>query len=626
MTRGAVLFATAALAYATVEIWFAEMLRWAIAPSDFVESGQTFLAVLLLSYFGIAAFAGAVASRFVAGMERAAVIALTALVAFNLLVHLHLAIVPVFLLSLILLLAQVVRPLAIVESPWGVSLMLLGPDWVSNAWLMRWSILQRSVVFGVAVAFFAVLALVLVRMSPRLQGIVIGATIVTAFALRTPLRAEMPQTSASPHPGAMNVLLITLDTVRADHFSLYGYARRTTPELENIATRAVVYRHAIAPSNMTLSTHASLFTGLFPSQHGAHLTESAGPAYRLRDDVPTIGEIFRRRGYDVSAIAANTVYLSTAYGIDRGFTYYFNAPRARASASLDTAFVRNSHLLRYQVWQFWRSRIASVSLELPCRRADEITDRALERVDLATKRHRPFFLFVNYFDAHDPYRPPAPYMTMFLPAGTPSRGDREMAAYDGGIAYLDAEIARFLRGLTSRGVLDRTLIVITSDHGEAFGEHGNHGHGTSAYDEQVRVPLLILAPGRAPASITQPVSLTDVFHLLVNDDFGRSAVISEAFPITPVPRNWGYQHAGRAYIDGDLKLIRGVARPDELYDTRADPGEQVNLADVRSRDLQRLSADLDAWIAQHPMFTTGRRRPQLSKEAIERLRALGYLR
>lgn len=337
--------------------------------------------------------------------------------------------------------------------------------------------------------------------------------------------------------GAPNVLLIVLDTVRAFNLSLYGYARPTTPELEKFAARGVRFDAAFSTAPWTLPSHASMLTGRYPHELSADWLSSLDRRY------PTLAERFAARGYATGGFVANVGYLSYEFGLDRGFQHYEDyliRPREIIQSSALGRQLDQSPSVR---------RLAATDQHLVRVDAPSINSRFLAWLDGAGPR--PFFAFLNFYDAHGPYLPPAPFDRRF---GTPRANDlsplhrflnhpnqaglpadvvrAEMDQYDDALAYLDQELGRLFAELDRRGVLDHTIVLLTADHGEEFGEHGIFDHGNSLYAPSVRVPLLIVAPNRAPAArvVTAPVTLrdlaatlTDLAHLPPSDGFpGRS--------------------------------------------------------------------------------------------------------
>ncbi|UCE84559.1 MAG: sulfatase, partial [Deltaproteobacteria bacterium] len=462
--------------------------------------------------------------------------------------------------------------------------------------------------------------------------------------------------------GRPDVVIVTLDTVRSDHLSLYGYERDTTPELERIARGATLYTRAVASSDLTLSTHASLFTGLYARHHGAHLGRTTG-AGRLSARVDTLAEILRREGYQTAAVVGNPTYLSARYGLARGFEHYDDRRPEPFHPELPA----------YLLGRALRTALASIaplddafrSAPYGYRRAAEINREVGALLDRTRAPGRPLFLFVNYMDPHWPYAPPAPFDRRFpgrLAAHEDAPGMSELAAarrleralseaerrhlvsqYDGEIAYTDGELGRLVERLSASGIYERALFVVTADHGEAIGEHGLVGHGVSVYQNQVYVPLLIKFPNqREPVRVDERVSsvdvlptVLDVLGLPIPDRVeGRSLapgapprdriVLAESYPGALLHRaHPRFRRVARAVFAGDLKLIATTAGGRELYDLSRDPAERNDLYDAAAPP-HALERALEAWLAGRAAAPRGSAgRPDAEMRA--RLRALGYL-
>ena len=366
--------------------------------------------------------------------------------------------------------------------------------------LGRWAPLILSL--GVA----AQLSHLAVRFHGPLRRVV-GATLVPGVLLVAVLgiglngawwlaerRGLRPASAASESP---NVLIIVWDTVRAASLSLYGYARETTPHLAALAARSTVFENAFSPAPWTLPSHAALFTGLEPDRLSGDWQRPLG------EEAPTLAEVLRDRGYRTGGFVANTYFAGREAGVARGFLRYEDYPLLSLQQ-----LVRSTTLGRrlIRIERFVDAFDYDPSMEL--KPAHEITDAALSWIE--RDRDRPFFAFLNYLDAHSPYAPPPPYDRQFgqlerltkLNFGngrrlTPAELQAEIDAYDGAIAYLDAELHRLLAELDSLGVLDNTIVVVTSDHGEEFGEHDVYLHGSTLFDRSLHVPLLIHLPGRS---------------------------------------------------------------------------------------------------------------------------------
>ena len=454
-----------------------------------------------------------------------------------------------------------------------------------------------------------------------------------------------------------NIVLITLDTVRADHLSLYGYSRDTTPNLRQFARTATLFRRAVASSNWTLPTHASIFLGVSPRIHGVHDTSTGDVSPRaLPRNRATLAELLSRRGYRTGAVVANNVILMPECGFNRGFSSFecmlpddFEAETGRP------------YLLRTAL----RNAFAGGRREAVYCDAAAINDRAEVFLRSATENGQPFFLFLNYMDAHVPYVPPVPFDRRYDGKDSSFRWVRlsqiheevtvqrvrplrqsEFAhltsQYDGAIAYLDDQVGRLFETLRDAGVYDNTLIIITADHGEAFGESCMLGHGTSLYQHQIHVPLLIKFPhsvhcGRADAVVSSvdilPTILDVVGVPIPAGAEGRSLLRS------PEESRWvtseSYRSRGPGFTSNDarpaelaiffgsLKRIVGAGGGYELYDVATDPNEAVNLKGQRP-----LPRDWDLREAEYMNQARHQRLvlPIADPELLNRFRALGYLR
>ncbi|HSE46889.1 MAG TPA: sulfatase, partial [Gemmatimonadales bacterium] len=329
----------------------------------------------------------------------------------------------------------------------------------------------------------------------------------------------------APVAGAPNILLIVLDTVRSLSMSLYGYERATTPELERWAPDAVRFTRALSTAPWTLPAHGTMFTGRFPHEM------SAGWRTPLDGRFPTLAEALESHGYRSAGFVANTMYCSYETGIQRGFAHYEDYPvtpgRILFSSTLGK-LIGVSSFFRYRVVR---------------KRAAEVNREFLSWLD-QDREPGPFFAFLNYYDAHGPYQPPVPFDQKFGDASRRKELEqmREDAparqwppdviraakdAYDGSIAYMDAELGTLFRELDRRGLTQNTLIIVTSDHGEEFGEHGVFWHGNSLYRPSVQIPLVVRLPGAPPAIrvVDDPVSLRDL----------AATIMSVALPGVPHP-------------------------------------------------------------------------------------------
>ena len=418
------------------------------------------------------------------------------------------------------------------------------------------------------------------------------------------LQEVLAERSAAP-AGVPNVLVVVVDTLRADHLSGYGYSRQTSPNLDHLAQMGVLFEEAFSAASWTLPSHASLLTGRYPLEHGAE----KGP---LDGRYPTIGESFRNRGYRTGAFSANSFFFCRRMGLGRGFVHFDDYSGSLIQAAVRTCYGRDLEAL-----------LNRLGLKIfPVRRtAPEVNGSFLRWVD--SRPGKPFFAVLNYFDVHDPYFPPQPYRTRFSklrnPGGiideslashtVPATAEElqgEVDAYDGAIAYTDDQIGQLLAELKKRCLADNTLIVITADHGESFGEHGLFIHGNSLYREQIRVPLAFYWPSGIPQGvrISHPVSNAAIPATLVEltDSYGKPV-----FPIPSVARLWkisrdsewpfpesdlaqlpwnpkapNYFGVMRSLVGPQFHYIRNEKLGEELYDWRNDPEERHDLAKNRA--------------------------------------------
>jgi len=436
-------------------------------------------------------------------------------------------------------------------------------------------------------------------------GIAAGALLLLGGAAERPTRngRNAPPLGNPPVADAPNVLLIIWDTVRAANLSLYGYGRKTTPELQSLAASSMTFDWAISPAPWTLPSHCSMFTGLHPGEHSCRWDDPLGR------NSATVAEVFTRNGYRTGAFVANHFYASHETGLDRGFEVYedfaVTLQQVLLSSSLaQMAIVRDAlgdDNTTDRTGALRRFELRGSPKPLVHRKvAATVTDDFLSWQEQQTGR--PWFAFLNYFDAHDPYDPPPPWKTRF--SAEPDR----MASYDGGIAYMDAELGRLVQALTERGVLDRTIVVVTSDHGEMFGEHGGIvSHGNALYFELTRVPLVMRYPPALPAGIrvARQVPLRDLARTLVDlaglpdtmpgHNFATAEWRSAPLPVGPPTRDrvalsetektkqfWTKGPAAEgplhALTDDTYHYILNPGNREELFAYRSDPGEAMNLA------------------------------------------------
>lgn len=376
------------------------------------------------------------------------------------------------------------------------------------------------------------------RALPRLGAAVAALALVCvgfAWGWETWRMHKLPPVSGSPP----NVLLLVIDTQRADHLSAYGYERPTSPNLEAIAAEGVLFEAAYSHSSWTLPSHVTLFTGVPQHVHRAGVMRQPYMAGGHR----TLAEVLARAGYATAGFVANTYWTGRQTGLARGFIHYEDFYGRPADVFLRTTLGR---VLTYEVVP----KVIPV-IDMPGRkRADELNGDLLDWLDGLGER--PFFAFVNYFDVHKPYFPPPEARGRF--GWTPPRatgeidigaitGDEatkadprnEIAGYDESIIAVDAAIGRLHSELDQRGLLDRTLVVITSDHGEAFGENGIVSHGQGLWQSQVRVPLILRYPPAVPAGLRVAAAVgNEGLAATITDLLG----IDHAFPGSSLAGAW----------------------------------------------------------------------------------------
>jgi arylsulfatase A-like enzyme len=431
--------------------------------------------------------------------------------------------------------------------------------------------------------------------------------------------AALPRAAA----GAPNVLLLVLDTVRADRLSLHGADRETTPNLARLAERGVTFNEARSTAPWTYPSHASLFTGRWPRELGI------ADERPLDSTFPTLAEYLGSRGYATAGFIANTYYCNSWFGLNRGFGHYEDYYEANVIVSVDEA-LRCSALGRRIIRAVCTIDGSRPGAHFETKDAAHINDSFLRWLDTPRPQGAPFFAFLNYMDAHDPYSseredgehfgaiPESPEEEEFVRAWhlapkkslDPRQVDLVRDRYDDCIRSLDEQLGHLFDDLRARGLMEKTLVVVTSDHGEGFGEHGLFLHGHSVYSQETHVPLLLVGPGVDPKNldVDQPVSTRDVAATVVDrlkiadgSPFpGRSLarfwdsreaaagqpeapIFSEGMVRSRVAKNPNRPPAQRgplaSVIVDRLLYIRDAHGREELYDIAEDPDEEKNLVD-----------------------------------------------
>jgi choline-sulfatase len=396
-----------------------------------------------------------------------------------------------------------------------------------------------------------------------------------------------------------NLLLISLDTVRADHIGSYGHRAARTPRLDALAAAGLRFEKATTVAPLTLPAHSSLMTGTFPGWHGVR--DNGG--FYLDEAQITLAEVLREKGLRTGGFVGAFV-LDRRWGIAQGFDRYFD------EFDLDS----------------FRDSPAMDAIQRP---GAEVVDEALEW--LAENDEQPFFAWVHLYDPHAPYEPREPFRGQF--PRTP-RG-----AYDAEIAYADAQVGRVLDQLERDGRLADTLVVVVGDHGEMFGEHGEQTHGFFIYEGATRIPLIMAGPGVPSRVVREQVRLVDVMPTALGLLGAATGAPMQGVDMMPLARgeslglvayseSWSARyHYGwselRALQDGRFKYI-GAPRP-ELYDLERDPGERDNLAEQNSSRVDVFARALEEF-DQRTIRADAPDGPRpIDAETEERLAALGYV-
>jgi choline-sulfatase len=400
----------------------------------------------------------------------------------------------------------------------------------------------------------------------------------------------------------LNLLLVTIDTLRPDRLGCYGYSKIETPNLDEFARKGVLFENAVTETPLTAPSHASIFTGLYPP---AHKVRDTG-GFILHSPHPTLAEILQRQGRDTAAFVGSSV-LKKQFGFNVGFAVYDDEmpkPDPRKMAG-----------------------------EYAERRAGEVVDRAISW--LGSQSAKPFFLWVHVFDPHSPYDPPAPFREKY-------RG----RLYDGEVAYTDQQLGRLLAAVASKAPAGNTLIAILSDHGESLGEHGEYTHGVFLYDSTLRVAFMLAGPGVPTGLRVKAQARTiDLLPTLLELMGGKAPAgtqgtsLSPTFtgqpvtgkPVTGQPgASWSYLETLYPKINLGWAELRGIrtnlwkyiqAPKPELYDLVKDPGETTNVIASHPAEVQQMEGNLKTAAGEKEKVQT----TMLDQRTMAQLKSLGYL-
>jgi arylsulfatase A-like enzyme len=444
-------------------------------------------------------------------------------------------------------------------------------------------------------------------------------------------------------PQPLNIVFIIMDTLRAQSMSLYDAQSRTTPYFVQFARYATLYDRSIASSPWTLPTHASMFTGLFPSEHGARIfkeSDTEFPIGKLKDEFVTLAEYLRERGYETAGFTANTGFLNPVWGLNQGFDMWFN--RRLPARELNRGFV------------------------FPWLRRKE--------PDPGDGDGKPWFLFINYMDTHEPYNttPVASY-----PDTLTNRNSREVLEsvrypvmmkerplpearlkmleeqYNVAVANVDEALRDLMNLMTELKLLDRTLIVVTSDHGEYFGEHDLITHWKELYQPVLWVPLVVKKPGQLEGNISHEViSSVDLPRLILENaglydpsgGSGRTDELPPGFLRQPgnhdvmseihfigndviQSRPWGrrLERERISRVEWPWKCIWSSDGDFELYNLETDPRERRNEIDNEKMIAEKMLSQIDEYMAKTGGSPASVESPKLTEDDLRKLRALGYV-
>lgn len=403
-------------------------------------------------------------------------------------------------------------------------------------------------------------------------------------------------TWAAPAP-APNIVVITIDTLRADHLGCYGDKQIKTPNLDALAQEGVRFERAYTPVPVTLPAHTALFTGTYPLRSGMHDFADN----KLNPAQPTLASVLKENGYATGAVIGSAV-LDSRFGLNHGFDFYYD--------------------------HFDFSRLQESNLDEMERSGDVVADQALDWLD--KNYQKKFFLWMHLYDPHYPYRPPSPYSEEY-----------KDHPYDGEIAFADSQVGRLIRELKEKGVYQNTVIVVTGDHGESLGEHGEKTHGFFIYNATLHIPVILRLPGGPAArTVSALVSLPDLMPTVLSylkidvpsEVQGRNLLplmtaedkdkARSLYAETFLPRlhfNWselrGAETENYHFID---------APKPELYDLSKDPGETNNLYAQKKAVAEEMRAKLTSLIQQYGAGQELAQKTGLDPALMERLKSLGY--
>ncbi len=428
----------------------------------------------------------------------------------------------------------------------------------------------------------------------RLKGLSLSLIVLSTLLILLILgRSSLLAASSSDLPAGQkpNVLLITIDTLRADRLSCYGSQRPLTPNIDRLAFRGALFRLAVAHTPTTLPSHANILLGTTPVYHGVHDNLN----FVVADDFLTLAEYLQKNGYETGAFVG-AYLLDHRFGLSQGFKTYddnYSRPHGQKLANLE-------------------------------RPAEEVVGRAM---DWLRDRQAPWFLWIHCYDPHDPYDPPEPFKTNYA-----------QDPYNGEVAYVDASLKPLLELVETDRLRDSTIVIFTADHGEALGEHGEETHGFLAYNSTLWVPLIIVGPGIKPQEIFKLVSHVDLFPTICELLSLPKPESLQGLSLVPLlekkrlPSRQIYFESLYPYYNRGWAPIRGFYQESlkfidspipELYDIKKDFAERQNL--IRSGTVAKYKAQLSSLMADLTGTQAQAGATKADRERLEKLRSLGYV-
>jgi choline-sulfatase len=422
--------------------------------------------------------------------------------------------------------------------------------------------------------------------------------LISVLTISASCKSSGPSGTTGPDPTdslrPLNLVVVTIDTLRADRLHCYGNSGIETPTLDGLAQRGARFENAVAQAPLTPPSHASIFTGTNPNVHQVRNTGG----FALKSPSVTLAKILKQHGWETAAFVGASV-LKKTFGFSQGFDVYDD--------------------------QMPKPENSRDDREYPERRASVVVDHALSWLN--SQSGKPYFVWIHLYDPHEPYDPPEPFREKY-----------QKNLYDGEVAYADGQLGRFLDAVAKKSHSQKTLIVVLADHGESLGEHGEFNHGVFLYDSTLRIPLLMAGPGVPAVKVTQQARTIDVLPTILDLMGGRPPAACQGTSLTPaftnrgVPTTYSYEETLYPKMNMGWAELRGVrtnrwkyvlAPKPELYDLLNDPGERSNVADAHPAELRELQSQLKALsrVSGDGKVSSS----AVDSHTLDQLKSLGYL-